>query len=125
MPFFVYMLECANGQYYTGWSTDPLRRLKMHNKGKGARFTRMNGPCRLVYAEEMPDLSATLKREIRIKQLTHPQKAELIKNDALNCLSELYAAREKSESMTEEALSDPARADDQQNDAKSDQSQHS
>ena len=39
MPFFVYMVECANGQFYTGWSTDPTRRLKQHNRGKGARFT--------------------------------------------------------------------------------------
>jgi putative endonuclease len=123
MSFFVYMLECANGHYYTGWSTDPLRRLKAHNRGKGARFTRMHGPCRLVYAEEMPDHSATLKREIQIKQLSHPQKAKLIENETLNCLNRLSAEEGKKETAADESLLDPSRADDQQNDAKEDQSQ--
>lgn len=125
MPFFVYMVECANGQFYTGWSTDPTRRLKQHNRGKGARFTRMNGPCQLVYVEEMPDLSATLKREIRIKQLTHPQKLKLIGDAALNCLrrfsAELPAA---GSSPNEDGLLNPAGTDHQQNDPEGNQSQH-
>ncbi len=92
MPYYCYMLECANGRYYTGWSTDPFRRLKQHNAGLGAKYTRMNGPSRLVYIEEMPDHSTALKREIRIKQLKHPQKVALISDLSRNKLPELLAS---------------------------------
>jgi len=85
------MLECANGRYYTGWSTDPFRRLKQHNAGSGAKYTRMNGPSRLVYVEEMPDHGEALKREIRIKRLKHPQKEALIGDSQRNILPELQA----------------------------------
>ncbi len=91
MPYYCYMLECANGRYYTGWSTDPFRRLKQHNAGSGAKYTRMNAPSRLVYVEEMPDHSTALKREIRIKRLKRPQKAALIHDLLRNKLPELLA----------------------------------
>jgi galactokinase len=91
MPYYCYMLECANGRYYTGWSTDPFRRLKQHNAGLGAKYTRMNGPSRLVYVEEMPDHSTALKRELRIKQLKHPQKEALVADVSRNKLPELLA----------------------------------
>ena len=89
MPYYCYMLECANGRYYTGWSTDPFRRLKQHNAGYGAKYTRMNGPSKLVYVEEMPDHSMALKREIRIKQLKHTQKEALVFDLSRNKLPEL------------------------------------
>lgn len=92
MPYYCYMLECANGRYYTGWSTDPFRRLKQHNAGLGAKYTRMNGPSKLVYVEEMPDHSSALKREIRIKQLKHPKKQDLISDPSRNKLPELLAS---------------------------------
>ena len=91
MPYYCYMLECANGRYYTGWSTDPFRRLKQHNAGLGAKYTRMNGPSRLVYVEEMPDHSSALQREIRIKQLKHPQKEALVADLSRNKLPELLS----------------------------------
>lgn len=89
MPYYCYMLECANGRYYTGWSTDPFRRLKQHNAGLGAKYTRMHGPSTLVYVEEMPDHSTALKREIRIKRLKHPQKEALVSDTSRNKLPEL------------------------------------
>lgn len=92
MPYYCYMLVCANGSYYTGWSTDPFRRLKQHNAGLGAKYTRMNGPSGLVYVEEMPDHSAALKREIRIKQLSHLQKEALIADFSRNKLPDLVAS---------------------------------
>ena len=91
MPYYCYMLECANGRYYTGWSTDPFRRLKQHNAGLGAKYTRINGPSKLVYVEEMPDHSSALKREIRIKQLPRPKKQALVSDLSLNKLPELLA----------------------------------
>lgn len=91
MPYYCYMLECANGRYYTGWSTDPFRRLKQHNAGLGAKYTRMNGPSKLVYVEELPDHSSALKREIRIKQLPRPKKQALVLDLSMNKLPELLA----------------------------------
>ncbi|NLB71693.1 MAG: GIY-YIG nuclease family protein [Chloroflexi bacterium] len=89
MAYYVYIIQCANNHFYTGWSTDPLRRLKQHNAGKGSRYTRVYGPCELVYAEEVADMSCALKREFRVKKLTHPQKHRLIANEQLNCLVRL------------------------------------
>jgi putative endonuclease len=77
MTFTCYILECSDGTYYTGWSTDPERRVRQHNGGKGARYTRGRLPVRLVYVEECPDKSAALKRERAIKALTHSQKEKL------------------------------------------------
>jgi putative endonuclease len=79
MVFYCYILECSDGTYYTGWSTDPERRLIQHNRGMGARYTRSRRPVRLVYMEELPDKIAVLKRERAIKTLTRSKKQELIR----------------------------------------------
>ena len=79
MTFYCYILECSDGTYYTGWSTDPERRVRQHNSGKGARYTRSRRPVRLVYVEECTDKSAALKRERTIKALTHSQKEKLFR----------------------------------------------
>lgn len=91
MAYYCYMLKCKNGNYYTGWSKDPFRRLKQHNAGRGARYTRMNAPCELVYAEEVPDLSAALKLESKIKTLKPAQKKSLISNPERNQLPKITA----------------------------------
>ncbi|MDO9349409.1 MAG: GIY-YIG nuclease family protein, partial [Anaerolineales bacterium] len=78
MPFFCYILECADGTYYTGWSTDPERRAQQHNAGHGARYTRSRLPVRLVYVEELPDKVSAMKRERAIKALSHHQKENLV-----------------------------------------------
>jgi len=78
MPFFCYILECADGTYYTGWSTDPERRAHQHNAGHGARYTRSRLPVRLVYVEELPDKVSAMKRERAIKALSHHQKEKLV-----------------------------------------------
>lgn len=79
MPFYCYILECADGTFYTGWTTDPPRREKQHNAGKGARYTSTRRPVRLVYIEEQPDKISALKRELAIKALKRDQKKKLIK----------------------------------------------
>ncbi len=79
MSFFCYMLKCADGTYYTGWTTDPARREKTHNDGKGARYTRSRRPVKLIYVEELPDKSSALKRERAIKKLSRKQKEKLLK----------------------------------------------
>jgi putative endonuclease len=84
MPFYCYILECADGSYYTGWSTDPQRRLRQHNAGRGARYTRMHRPVRLVYIEPQPDHSSALRRELAIKALPHARKKALIEKNEIN-----------------------------------------
>ena len=77
-PCYCYMLECADGSYYTGWTTDPERRVKVHNTGRGARYTRMRLPVKLVYIEPQPDRIAAMKRERAIKTLSREKKRKLI-----------------------------------------------
>ncbi len=78
MPFFCYLLECADGTFYTGWTTDPARREREHNAGQGARYTSTRRPVRLVYVEEVPDKVSALKRELAIKRLPRKKKQALI-----------------------------------------------
>ena len=78
MAFYCYILECSDGTFYTGWSTDPERRLVEHNRGVGARYTRSRRPVQLVYLEELPTKSAALKRERAIKAFSRPKKLRLV-----------------------------------------------
>ena len=78
MAYFCYILECSDGTFYTGWSTDPERRERQHNLGRGARYTRDRRPVRLVYVEEQPDKPSALRRELRIKRLPREKKKKLI-----------------------------------------------
>lgn len=71
------MVRCSNGAFYTGWTKDPIRRVKEHNAGRGARYTRMYRPVELVYVEEVEDHASALKRESEIKRLSHTRKADL------------------------------------------------
>jgi putative endonuclease len=77
--YSVYILECADGTYYTGITTDLARRIDEHNhSGKGARYTRARRPVTLRYHETCADKSHALKREITIKRLTRTAKTHLI-----------------------------------------------
>ncbi len=77
MPI-VYVLQCADGTLYTGWTTDLERRLRAHNDGQGARYTRGRRPVRLAYQEEQPTRSAAQKREAAIRRLSRASKLKLI-----------------------------------------------
>jgi putative endonuclease len=78
MAFFCYLLECADGTYYCGWTKDVRHRVEMHNKGRGAKYTRVRRPVALVYYEELDSQSEAMQRERRLKQKTHKQKSQLI-----------------------------------------------
>ncbi len=80
MPCYCYVLECSDGTYYTGWTTDPERRLRQHNAGRGAKYTRSRLPVRLVYVEEHPDRSSAMRREVQIKRMSREAKVKLIKS---------------------------------------------
>lgn len=71
------MLCCSDNSLYTGYTTDISHRLKVHNQGKGSAYTRSHRPVRLVYLEEMPTKSDALKREYKLKQLSHKEKEAL------------------------------------------------
>ena len=74
----IYIVECADGSYYTGWTNDLENRLAAHNAGTGARYTRGRGPVRLVYKEECEDKQSAQRREWTIKKLTRAQKEQLV-----------------------------------------------
>lgn len=75
---WVYMLRCADGTLYTGWTTDIARRLAAHNAGRAAKYTRARLPAELVYLEQAADKSAACRREYAVKQLTKQQKERLV-----------------------------------------------
>lgn len=74
----VYILRCSDGTLYTGWTNDFENRLKAHNSGKGAKYTRGRLPATPVYLEFMPDREAALRRESAIKRLPLKKKQQLI-----------------------------------------------
>lgn len=80
---YVYIIECKDNTYYTGWTTNLERRIKAHNNGNGAKYTKARRPVKLIYYEEFPDKNQALKREYAIKQLTKKQKELLIKDFSL------------------------------------------
>ncbi len=74
---YCYIVECSDGTYYTGWAIDPQHRVAVHNKGRGAKYTRMRLPVKLVYVEEQPDQRTAMKRERAIKKMTRDAKRKL------------------------------------------------
>lgn len=76
--FYCYILECSDGTFYTGWTTDPDRRVSEHNNGRGSRYTRARRPVELVYVEDQPDRSSAQKRERKLKAFSRDRKMKLI-----------------------------------------------
>lgn len=77
----VYILRCGDGSLYTGVTDDFAHRLATHRAGKGAKYTRGRGPLEPVYRENCENMSAALKREYAIKQLTRAEKLALIREN--------------------------------------------
>jgi len=80
MPYYVYIIQCKGGSFYTGYTKNLNSRLTLHMNGKGARYTRMHRAQKLVYTEEFPSISEAMRNEKRIKRLSHRQKLELARN---------------------------------------------
>ena len=76
--WYLYILKCKDGTFYTGITTDVEKRLEMHRSGKGAKYTRGRGPLELVYSETCENHSQALKRECEVKKLPKEQKMQLI-----------------------------------------------
>lgn len=75
---YVYIVECADGTYYTGWTNDLEKRINTHNTGKGAKYTRARLPITLAYYEVCDTKSEAMKREYQIKKLKRSEKIKLI-----------------------------------------------
>lgn len=76
-PWFVYMLLCADGTFYTGITNDVERRFNVHQQGKGARYTRPRLPLKLIYQEKCRGRSAALVREFKMKSFSRKKKEDL------------------------------------------------
>ena len=81
MSWYVYIVRCSDGSLYTGIARDVEARLRQHNLGKGARYTRSRLPVELVYHEPAADRGAALRREYAIKQLAPSDKQKLVAGD--------------------------------------------
>ena len=80
MKNVTYILKCSDNSLYTGCTNDIKHRLKMHNEGKGAKYTRGRGPVQLVYLEEFDTKQEAMSKEAKIKRLTRKEKLLLIEN---------------------------------------------
>ena len=78
MAAYVYILRCSDGTLYTGWTDDPVRRLKTHGAGNGAKYTRSRLPVELVRLEEYNSKEEAMRREAALKKLSRKEKLELI-----------------------------------------------
>ncbi len=81
--YFTYILRCGDHSLYTGYTSRLKHRLKMHQEGKGAKYTRGRGPISLVYAEPHQQKSAAMKREYQIKQMKKEDKERLIQSQCI------------------------------------------
>ena len=78
MDNYIYILRCADGSLYTGWTNDLEKRLAAHRSGKGGKYTRARLPVELVYSERYDTKQAAMRREWEIKQLPREEKLSLI-----------------------------------------------
>lgn len=76
---YTYILECKDGTYYTGWTNNLEKRLKDHNEGRGAKYTKARLPVSLIYYEEFQTKEEAMRREYAIKHMTRSEKESLIK----------------------------------------------
>ncbi len=79
---YVYVVECSDGTYYTGYTTDVERRVAEHNDGTAAKYTRGRRPVELIHAETYDTKSDAMQREYAIKQLRRAAKERLVQDDA-------------------------------------------
>jgi putative endonuclease len=78
-PWFIYIVECRDGSLYTGITNDLDRRVREHNEGSAARYTRSRRPVALRYHEQVPSRSEALMRECAVKLLSRKEKDQLIR----------------------------------------------
>lgn len=75
---YVYIVKCSDETLYTGWTTNLEKRIECHNGGKGAKYTRVRLPVKLVYWEEFEDRKEAMRRECSIKKMSRKDKLDMI-----------------------------------------------
>jgi putative endonuclease len=78
MGYYVYILLCEDGSFYTGYTRNVIERMTLHSNGNGARYTKIHRPKKLVFTEKFNTRSEAMKRERSIKKLSHALKQSLI-----------------------------------------------
>lgn len=97
----MYILKCANGQFYTGSTTDLIRRLEQHKSGEGANFTKKHLPVEIVYLEFFERIDEAFAREKQVQRWSHKKKEALIASDfnklheLAKCLNETAAKKQE------------------------------
>jgi putative endonuclease len=81
IAFYVYILQCIDGSFYTGYTKDIDARTKQHQNGKGAKYTKSHKPEKLAYVELHESRGKAMKREREIKKLSHQQKQDLVNSE--------------------------------------------
>jgi putative endonuclease len=81
--FFCYIVQCADGTFYTGWTVDLDNRVKTHNAGRGARYTRTRRPVVLVYSERQPTRADAMRREAAIKRWPRARKLKIVESNEM------------------------------------------
>lgn len=79
---YTYVLECKDGTLYTGWTNNLEKRLRDHNEGKGAKYTKSRRPVRLVYHEVFETKEEAMRREYAIKHMKRIEKEQMIHNES-------------------------------------------
>lgn len=79
MNYYIYILKCQDGTFYTGSTNDVEKRVAVHNAGKGAKYTRGRLPVKLLYTESFATKGEALKREVALKRLSREEKIKLTK----------------------------------------------
>jgi putative endonuclease len=80
LPYYVYILLCSDGSFYTGYTKNVEERARLHACGKGARYTKMHKPKKVAYVEELSSRAEAMKREKVIKRLSHQEKLDLTRS---------------------------------------------
>lgn len=80
---YTYILKCRDGTYYTGWTNNLDQRIKAHNQGKGAKYTRARRPVELAYYEVFSTKEEAMRREAQIKRMARKEKEKLVMGKAI------------------------------------------
>ncbi len=84
---YTYILQCRDGSFYTGWTNDLEKRVRDHNTGKGAKYTKARRPVELIYFETFHTKEEAMQREYAIKQLSRSEKIKLITKEVQEYIS--------------------------------------
>ena len=93
--YYSYMVECADGSFYCGYTTSLENRIKTHNMGRGAKYTRSRRPVKLVYFEVFENRHDAMSREWHMKKLTRQKKEQLIIGSKERSQEQVYGSSER------------------------------